>query len=59
VRRLGRNDPHPRRQLTVGLEGERPQRSQWAISDVAALIDAHFGIDATAPPPLAATAAAG
>ncbi len=45
--------------LTVGLEGERPQRSQWAISDVAALIDAHFGIDATEPPPLAATAAAG
>jgi hypothetical protein len=30
--------------LTVGLDGERPEREQWAISDVAALIDGHFGI---------------
>lgn len=32
--------------LTVGLEGERPVREQWAISDVAGLIDAHFGLGA-------------
>jgi len=32
--------------LTVGLDGERPEREQWAISDVAALVDGHFGIGA-------------
>lgn len=32
--------------LTVGLDGERPAREQWAISDVAGLIDGHFGIAA-------------
>lgn len=30
--------------LTVGLEGERPVREQWAISDVAGLINGHFGL---------------
>lgn len=30
--------------LTVGLDGERPEREQWAISDVAGLIDGHFEI---------------
>ena len=30
--------------LTVGLDGERPEREQWAISDVAGLIDGHFGL---------------
>ena len=30
--------------LTVGLDGERPAREQWAISDVAGLVNAHFGI---------------
>ena len=36
--------------LTVGLEGERPEHAQgaggeqWAISDVAELVDRHFGI---------------
>ena len=32
--------------LTVGLDGERPDRDQWAISDVAGLVDGHFGIGA-------------
>ena len=32
--------------LTVGLDGERPEREQWAISDVADLIAGHFGIGA-------------
>lgn len=31
--------------LTVGLQGERPQRDQWAISDVAELALSHFGLD--------------
>ncbi|MEO7197650.1 MAG: alkaline phosphatase family protein [Solirubrobacterales bacterium] len=40
--------------LTVGLDGRRPELEQWAISDVAGLIDGHFGIGdaggtATAP----------
>ena len=30
--------------LTVGLDGERPEREQWAISDVFGLIEGHFGI---------------
>jgi hypothetical protein len=30
--------------LTVGLDGERPEREQWAISDVYALIEGHFGL---------------
>ena len=30
--------------LTVGVDGERPERAQWAISDVAGLVDGHFGI---------------
>jgi hypothetical protein len=30
--------------LTVALDGERPEREEWAISDVAGLIDEHFGI---------------
>lgn len=30
--------------LTVGLDGERPEREQWAISDVSGLIDGHFGL---------------
>lgn len=34
--------------LTVGLEGERPKRDQWAISDVAGLARAHFGLSAPA-----------
>lgn len=34
--------------LTVGLEGERPEREQWAISDVAQLALAHFGLAAEA-----------
>ena len=45
--------------LTVGLEGERPEREQWAISDVAGLIDAHFGIGGAAAAPAAVTSAAG
>ncbi len=32
--------------LTVGLDGKRPEREQWAISDVAGLVDGHFGIGA-------------
>lgn len=35
--------------LTVGLDGERPEREQWAISDVAALVDGHFGLAAGEP----------
>ena len=31
--------------LTVGLDGERPEREQWAISDVADLVAGHFGLD--------------
>ncbi len=31
--------------LTVALDGERPVREQWAISDVAGLIAAHFGLE--------------
>ena len=31
--------------LTVGLDGERPEREQWAISDVAGLVAGHFGLD--------------
>ena len=30
--------------LTVGLDGERPEREQWAISDVYGLIAGHFGL---------------
>ncbi|MCB0876764.1 MAG: alkaline phosphatase family protein [Solirubrobacterales bacterium] len=30
--------------LTVGVEGERPEREQWAISDVYGLIEGHFGL---------------
>ena len=30
--------------LTVGLQGDRPSRDQWAISDVADLALAHFGL---------------
>lgn len=30
--------------LTVGLDGERPEREQWAISDVYSLIEGHFGL---------------
>jgi hypothetical protein len=30
--------------LTVGLDGERPERNQWAISDVHALVAGHFGL---------------
>jgi len=33
--------------LTVGLDGERPEREQWAISDVYELIERHFGLDPT------------
>ncbi len=36
--------------LTVGLDGERPERDQWAISDVAGLVDGHFGIGADRSP---------
>ena len=43
--------------LTVGLDGERPEREQWAISDVAGLIDGHFGIRNPAADAQAATAA--
>ncbi len=39
--------------LTVGLEGERPERQQWAISDVADLVLGHFGL---APQPASAPA---
>jgi hypothetical protein len=42
--------------LTVGLEGERPQREVWAISDVAQLALAHFGLE---PDPLPGGIAAG
>jgi hypothetical protein len=31
--------------LTVGLDGKRPERLQWAISDVADLVAGHFGLD--------------
>ena len=38
--------------LTVGLDGERPEREQWAISDVAELVDGHFGLgERSAAPP--------
>ncbi|MFN8111914.1 MAG: alkaline phosphatase family protein [Solirubrobacterales bacterium] len=30
--------------LTVGVDGERPDREQWAISDVYGLIEGHFGL---------------
>lgn len=30
--------------LTVGLDGDRPEREQWAISDVYGLIEGHFGL---------------
>ncbi len=30
--------------VTVGVEGERPDRGQWAISDAAALVLGHFGL---------------
>ena len=42
--------------LTVGLDGTRPDRDQWAISDVAGLIDGHFGIGADAERPPASLA---
>ena len=32
--------------LTVELDCEIPERDQWAISDVAALVCAHFGVEA-------------
>lgn len=35
--------------LTVGLDGERPEREQWAISDVAGLVAGHFGLTDTSP----------
>lgn len=38
--------------LTVELDCEVPEREQWAISDVAALVRSHFGVGqdaATAP----------
>jgi hypothetical protein len=31
--------------LTVGVEGERPERELWAISDVAGIVNGHFGLD--------------
>ena len=37
--------------LTVGLDGERPEREQWAISDVFGLIEGHFGIPGIAGAP--------
>jgi len=37
--------------LTVGLQGERPERDQWAISDVAGLARAHFGLSPPASRP--------
>jgi len=33
--------------LTVGLQGQRPERDQWAISDVAELALRHFGLEPT------------
>lgn len=42
--------------LTVGVDGVRPEREQWAISDVAALVDGHFGISTPAPDGAAAAA---
>ncbi|HET6832063.1 MAG TPA: alkaline phosphatase family protein [Solirubrobacterales bacterium] len=30
--------------LTVALDGERPEREQWAISDVYSLVEGHFGL---------------
>ena len=36
--------------LTVGLDGERPEREQWAISDVFGLIEGHFGLAEAAEP---------
>jgi len=44
--------------LTVALDGERPEREQWAISDVAGLIDAHFGIGGPAAEAASAEASA-
>ncbi len=35
--------------LTVGLDCPRPEREQWAISDVADLVLAHFGLDPQPP----------
>jgi hypothetical protein len=35
--------------LTVGLDCPRPERAQWAISDVADLVLAHFGLDPQPP----------
>jgi hypothetical protein len=37
--------------LTVGLDGPLPQREAWAISDVAALVVAHFGLPTANPAP--------
>ncbi len=34
--------------LTVGLDGRAPTREQWAISDVAGLALAHFGLEVAA-----------
>jgi hypothetical protein len=34
--------------LTVGLQGPRPERDQWAISDVADLALSHFGLGSAA-----------
>ena len=44
--------------LTVGLDGERPEREQWAISDVYGLIEGHFGLDPVAGDAPDTTAAA-
>ncbi|MCB8971695.1 MAG: alkaline phosphatase family protein [Thermoleophilales bacterium] len=48
--------------LTVGLEGERPDRAgpeSWAISDIAGLVDEHFGITAATADRAVASSAAG
>jgi hypothetical protein len=45
--------------LTVGVEGDRPERELWAISDVAGLINGHFGVDDGAGEGTAATVASG
>ncbi len=44
--------------LTVGLDGERPEREQWAISDVYGLIEGHFGLEPVADDAPDTTAAA-
>ena len=41
--------------LTVGVDGERPDREQWAISDVAGLVDGHFGLGERSPGAAAAS----